>query len=499
MTEYFKIPIKIKKKMKKLSFLISFAITLNFSLFSQIQMNSSGNLGLGTTPSETYKFYTNGESYFGGGDIYLNDEVGIGVTPDPNYKLKVSGSTYFSGGNIYLNDKVGIGVIPHPNYKLRVSGSTYFGGGSTYLSTYVGIGATPNTSYKLSVGGNTYINGYTGIGATPSSTYRLRVSGISQFQNVSITHDLILDQIQFDEDEMYLSQSKLYIYGYYGDTYVGIRTPPSTSYTLDVSGPTRCSAGYWQQSDKRFKKDIVNLDGKKMLDKINEVSAKKYKYKTREELLPLYSSGTLPTKTDTISVVEVINGKDSTIRKTRVSTPIFSTGDNFGFLAQDLKKVFPELVKLDSTDGTYAIHYNGLIPVMFEAIKEQQRLILEMETKIENLQSDFKNKSAEIKIISEDTPGYDSPTSSVKSTLYQNTPNPFTTNTVINYDLSENVQNAMLNIYNMNGTQLKSIQLHQQGNGSITINGGEYNAGMYMYALIADGQVIDTKQMILTD
>jgi len=51
----------------------------------------------------------------------------------------------------------------------------------------------------------------------------------------------------------------------------------------------------------------------------------------------------------------------------------------------------------------------------------------------------------------------------------------------------------------MNGTQLKSIELHPKGNGSITINGGEFNAGMYIYTLIADGQVIDTKQMILTD
>jgi len=48
----------------------------------------------------------------------------------------------------------------------------------------------------------------------------------------------------------------------------------------------------------------------------------------------------------------------------------------------------------------------------------------------------------------------------------------------------------------MNGTQLKSIELHHLGDGSITINGGEFKAGMYLYALITDGQVIDTKRMI---
>lgn len=47
--------------------------------------------------------------------------------------------------------------------------------------------------------------------------------------------------------------------------------------------------------------------------------------------------------------------------------------------------------------------------------------------------------------------------------------------------------------------QLKSIELHQRGEGSITINGGEFNAGMYLYTLITEGQVLDTKRMILTD
>lgn len=55
------------------------------------------------------------------------------------------------------------------------------------------------------------------------------------------------------------------------------------------------------------------------------------------------------------------------------------------------------------------------------------------------------------------------------------------------------------NIYDMNGTQLKSIEIHQRGDGNITIYGDQLNAGMYLYNLIADGQVFDTKQMILTD
>ena len=83
--------------------------------------------------------------------------------------------------------------------------------------------------------------------------------------------------------------------------------------------------------------------------------------------------------------------------------------------------------------------------------------------------------------------------------LYQNSPNPFNASTTIEYYLKENTLNAMINIYDMNGTQLQTIPLDGTGYGNITINGGEYNSGMYLYALIADGQVVDTKQMVLTD
>jgi hypothetical protein len=51
----------------------------------------------------------------------------------------------------------------------------------------------------------------------------------------------------------------------------------------------------------------------------------------------------------------------------------------------------------------------------------------------------------------------------------------------------------------MQGKQISQYPVYERGNGSVTINGGEFKAGMYMYTLIADGHVIDSKQMILTD
>ena len=57
---------------------------------------------------------------------------------------------------------------------------------------------------------------------------------------------------------------------------------------------------------------------------------------------------------------------------------------------------------------------------------------------------------------------------------------------------------ATVMIYNLEGKQMKNIQVHDRGKVSVKISGSELSAGMYLYALIADGKVVDTKRMILT-
>jgi hypothetical protein len=60
-----------------------------------------------------------------------------------------------------------------------------------------------------------------------------------------------------------------------------------------------------------------------------------------------------------------------------------------GLLAQDVQDVFPELVK-EATDeqGTLSVNYQGLIPVLINAIKEQQKEIDELKRQYKALQKD---------------------------------------------------------------------------------------------------------------
>jgi len=63
------------------------------------------------------------------------------------------------------------------------------------------------------------------------------------------------------------------------------------------------------------------------------------------------------------------------------------TRDHLGFIAQELKEVLPELVIYDETSDYYAVkNYEQLLPVIVEAIKQQQREKQAMQQHIETLE-----------------------------------------------------------------------------------------------------------------
>jgi len=65
-------------------------------------------------------------------------------------------------------------------------------------------------------------------------------------------------------------------------------------------------------------------------------------------------------------------------------------------------------------------------------------------------------------------------------------------------DFPQTVGNAMVCIYDLNGRQLKCLSVGGRGTTSVQVSGYELSAGMYHYALIDDGGLVDTKTMILT-
>lgn len=167
--------------------------------------------------------------------------------------------------------------------------------------------------------------------------------------------------------------------------------------------------------------------------------------------------------------------------------------EKIGLIAQEVETVVPEAVSFNELGKIKMIDYDMLIPVLIKAMQEQEATIESLEKELKSLKDGSTGKSNSKGDLN------NMPDSDINTaTLEQNTPNPFSQNTEIRYFIPKESQSALLNVYNMNGMQIKSYKISERENGEITIHGSELQAGMYLYTLIVDGKEIDTKRMILT-
>lgn len=82
--------------------------------------------------------------------------------------------------------------------------------------------------------------------------------------------------------------------------------------------------------------------------------------------------------------------------------------------------------------------------------------------------------------------------------LEQNTPNPFNKATNIQYNLPSKFVKAQVIITDKYGQTLKQMNISGSGKGSINIDASTFAAGVYNYALVVDGIVTSSRQMVLT-
>ncbi len=187
-------------------------------------------------------------------------------------------------------------------------------------------------------------NGNTGIGVNnPTATLEV-VRGTGGGGTAVFKGTTHISHFNYNTDEdTYIRAGKNNRYVILNDIpggKVGIGTT-APSEMLEVNGTIKCVA-LIQTSDSRLKKGIVPLQNS--LQKITQITG--YHYYWMNE-----NAGN------------------------RLQT---------GVLAQEVQKLFPELVT-ENKDGTLAVNYSGLIPVMIESIKKQQKQIDELKKIVEKL------------------------------------------------------------------------------------------------------------------
>ena len=89
--------------------------------------------------------------------------------------------------------------------------------------------------------------------------------------------------------------------------------------------------------------------------------------------------------TDALHGILSLNGVTYRYKTTEHPELQLTDKPQIGFLAQELEQVYPQLVKTRE-DGFKAVNYSHLVPVLVEAIKEQQSMIADLQAKVNSLQ-----------------------------------------------------------------------------------------------------------------
>lgn len=299
------------------------------------------------------------------GDL-VNDApwYGIGLS---NTTLPGQGSTAVQLGGYYgltfaesgatrmvINaGKVGIGTT-NPNEALSVGGSGNisigydYTGGNSITKSFTNHHSAANVPSSLfigindgSVGGMNIVNYRTGSFNSQYITFTTHHGGVSVAERMRITED--------------------------GNVGIGTTAPV---YKLQVAGDVYASGqvycfGGGICSDARYKKDIAPLNN--ALSDLMNLQGVKYNWRTDE-----FAEMHFPDKRE------------------------------IGFIAQEMEKVFPEIVNTTPT-GYKSIDYGKLTAVLVESIKDQQAIIEKLQAENSSVKSDVDKLKAEMELIKEAT------------------------------------------------------------------------------------------------
>lgn len=321
--------------------------------------------------------------------------TGLGIgTDSPDYKLHVNGSTGHAGGHIYLtganaSSSTGnttqlvfgtsssnhVAVSSNSNALIinpstaSTTGQIVLGvnGGSSYFTSSGNFGIGTNSpAYKLTVEGNIVASNTIGVSQTAGSGVGISLYGSppsSGLPNYGLA---------------FASTSN---FGKFGD----VQGDWATYFTMDTTWGTRrgwvfrtnntslnvasissegnfCAYGgvtalATSSSDKRLKKNIKPFEAKSIIDKLKPIefewNKKANKYNSNLEL----------------------NKK------------------NYGLIAQDSDNIIDNLVfDLPDGKGYKGVRYEKLIPILLQAVKEQQSEINELKQIIKDLKYEIFNK-----------------------------------------------------------------------------------------------------------
>ena len=458
-----------------------------------LYQNTTGgyNSGFGA-----YALFTNTSGYrntaFGNESMRLNTtgyfntafgDRALYNTTTANFNTGLGATALFSNTTGYNNTASGNECLYH--------NSTGFSNtGNGYRSLYENTTGIYNTAY----GYHSLLNNTTGISNTAVGVSAL-VDNTNGDYNVAIGQSALANNstggyniaIGYAASDLNTSGIRNTVLGSLADVSSGnLTNATAIGYAAVVTGSNRVrignnsitsiggQVGWTTFSDGRYKQDInENVPGLSFINRLRPVN-----YTVNVKGLNDFYSKVTGSANET--------PKPAVEQSGEAANEIIHNG----FVAQEVEMAAKELSfefsgvdKPETKDGLYGLRYDNFISPMVKAMQELSAKNDELQSQIDELKI----------LIAKGVNG-----SSTSSTAYlkQNAPNPFNSNTVINYFVPDNARNAQIKIIDVSGRLVKTFNA-MRGDGKIIIRSGELAAGNYGYTLYVDNKAADTKQMLL--
>ena len=169
------------------------------------------------------------------------------------------------------------------------------------------------------------------------------------------------------------------------------------------------------------------------------------------------------------------------------SDPVVSFGKSYYALdVNAVKQSFPALIIKDAQGNEY-VNYTQLVPILVQAIKELKTELDDLKEAVASSGTRKVNAATNIATNTLDEG---------RGSISQNTPNPFTGQSTVRVSVPDDASDAYVDILTLNGASVKRIPV-SNGLSEVSLSSFEFAPGTYLYTLVVNGKVSETRRMIV--
>ncbi len=186
-------------------------------------------------------------------------------------------------------------------------------------------------------------------------------------------------------------------------------------------------------------------------------------------------------------------------------------GRRLGIMAQEMKEILPSTVgtfKGENGEKYYNFNPSDLHFLHMKATQELSKKVEDQEVEIESLKEENENLNERLSNMEKQMNDIyqllaqkeqANPVNSLNANLMlgQNIPNPSTDETIIPFNIPQNVNNVILTITDIQGNTVLEQKVQASDNGHLKINTYSFAKGTYVYFLTVNGQMSNTRKMII--